>query len=264
MKRKLITTALLSLAAIPLLVVIAYRFDPEVLTRLSFYLNLANPSMRIVRLDPGLRKEQVAERLTEKLEWNEGDKEEFLAFAWAGKNPEGRFFPKTYLIHKNEKPTAVGIMMSQELAKEMDKIGPESVLNEETILTIASIIEREAAGPQDMALISGILWNRIWNGMKLQVDATLQYAKGSTEGDTGGKWWPPVTGTDRKIKSPYNTYMFEGLPPFPISSPSAAAIKAAFNPAKTKCLFFIHDKNRNIHCTRTYEAHKQNVEIYLK
>ena len=96
--------------------------------------------------------------------------------------------------------------------------------------------------------------------MKLQVDATLQYAKGSVEND----WWPQVSGKDRKIKSPYNTYLHDGLPPSPISNPGAAALYAAYNPQKTSCLFFLHDKNRQIHCTKTYEEHKKNIEIYLK
>lgn len=260
MKRKLIKILFLCLALIPVLVVIFYKFDPEVLTRLSFYVNLANPSMRIVRIDPGLRKEQVAKKLEEKLDWSPEKTEEFLLFVWAGKNPEGRFFPKTYLIHKDEEPTAVGIMMSQEFSRQMNKISPGSALDEATVLTIASIIEREAAGPHDMALISGILWNRIWEDMKLQVDATLQYAKGSAE----KQWWPPVTGSDRKIISPYNTYIHEGLPPTPISSPGAAAIKAAYNPAKTSCLFYLHDKNRQIHCAKTYESHKENIDTYLR
>lgn len=260
MRKKLVFAVAALILTIPVLVVVFYKFDPEVLARLSFYVNLANPSMRIVRLDPGLRKEQVAEKLSQKLSWGQEEVNEFLKFTWAGKDAEGRYFPTTYLIHKDEEPTAVGVMMSQEFSKQVLKIKPEGVLDEEMVLTIASIIEREAAGPHDMGLISGILWNRIWSGMKLQIDATLQYAKGSEDGE----WWPRVSGQDRKIESPYNTYMYKGLPPSPISSPSAAAIKAAYNPQKTACLFFLHDKNRVIHCTKTYESHKKNIEMYLK
>ncbi len=96
--------------------------------------------------------------------------------------------------------------------------------------------------------------------MKLQIDATLQYAKGSEEDG----WWGKVNSVDRKIDSSYNTYLHEGLPPGAIANPGLAAIAAAYNPAKTSCLFYLHDKNRQIHCARTYEEHKKNIEIYLK
>ena len=260
MKWKLAVVAVVLLLAIPVLVVVYYRFDPGVLTKLSFYLSLANPSMRIVKVQEGLRKEEIAEALSEKLNWEEGDKIAFLEFSRGTTNPEGRYFPKTYLIHKDEEPAKVGDMMFTEHRKAIEKIKPKSVLNEENVLKIASIIQREAAGKQDMALISGILWNRIWNEMKLQVDATLQYAKGNE----GNDWWPQVSGKDRKIRSPYNTYLHEGLPPSPISNPGQAALQAAYNPQKTNCLFFLHDKSRRIHCTRTYEEHKKNIETYLK
>ena len=261
-KLRLALFALLLIAALPVSAIILHRFDPGMLARLSFYLDLANPSMRIVRVEAGQRKEEVAEVLFQKLEWSEGDRDAFLELALGdtNKNPEGRYFPRTYLIHKNEEPDTVGSLMHFEFSKNLEKIQPDAVLNEDTVLKIASIIQREAAGSHDMALISGILWNRIWNDMKLQVDATLQYAKGSVEND----WWPPVTGSDRKIKSPYNTYLYGGLPPSPISNPGAAALRAAYNPAKTSCLFFLHDKNRKIHCTKTYEEHKRNIERYLK
>jgi len=260
MKWKLAALAIVLLLVIPVLVVIYYRFDPELLIKLSFYLDLANPSMRIVKVQEGLRKEEVAEALFQKLDWNEEEKNAFVKLALAGKSAEGRYFPKTYLIHKDEDPAKIGEMMFTEHRKAVEKIKPKSVLNEENVLKIASIIQREAAGKQDMALISGILWNRIWNEMKLQVDATLQYAKGNE----GNDWWPQVSGKDRKIRSPYNTYLHEGLPPSPISNPGQAALQAAYNPQKTNCLFFLHDKSRRIHCTRTYEEHKKNIELYLK
>jgi UPF0755 protein len=94
----------------------------------------------------------------------------------------------------------------------------------------------------------------------LQIDATLQYAKGSEENG----WWGQVTPGDTKIKSFYNTYLYAGLPPGAIANPGLAAISAAYNPQKTNCLFYLHDKNRKIHCAVTYEEHKKNIETYLK
>lgn len=250
----------LSLAAFFVLsIVFFYRFDPALLARLSFYVNLANPYMRIVRVPEGLRKEQVAEVMEDKLDWSEADKIDFLNKA----NVEGYYFPKTYLIYKDEDPSKVIATMREEFDKQVSKVKkPKSkkIINEDTALTIASIIQREAAGKQDMNLISGIIWNRIFSGMKLQMDATLQYAKGSEEEG----WWTQVTPEDKKIKSSYNTYLHPGLPPGAIANPGLAAISAAYNPQNTSCLFYLHDKNGKIHCTKTYEEHKKNIDIYLK
>ena len=105
-------------------------------------------------------------------------------------------------------------------------------------LTVASMLEREASGSGDIQIISGIIWNRLFNGMPLQIDATLQYAKGESR---NGNWWQAVTPDDKFIKSPYNTYEHVGLPPGPISNPSVASVIAALNPVQTSCLYYFHD-----------------------
>ncbi|MFA6177536.1 MAG: endolytic transglycosylase MltG [Candidatus Paceibacterota bacterium] len=257
--KKYIFTLLFLFALLIFSLVFYYKFDPSVLTRLSFYMSLANPSMRIVKVEEGLRKEEVAQVVANKLGWNTQEKEDFIKSA----NVEGYFFPKTYLIYKDDNPSTVKTTMLDEFNKQVSKVKkPKSkqTINEDTAIKIASIIQREAAGKKDMNLISGIIWNRIFNGMKLQIDATLQYAKGSEENG----WWQQVDSKDKKIDSSYNTYLHAGLPPGPIASPGLAAISAAYNPQKTKCLFYLHDKNRKIHCTSTYEEHKKNIETYLK
>jgi len=236
-----------------------YKFDPEVLTKLSFYVNLANPYMRIVKVQEGLRKEEIAEVIGNKLDWGENEKEDFLQSA----NVEGHYFPKTYLIYKDEEPDVVAATMVDEFGKQLDKVkkpASKKIINEETAIKIASIIQRESNGKTDMKLISGIIWNRIFAGMKLQIDATLQYAKGSEEEG----WWKGVNPEDKKIKSSYNTYIHQGLPPSPIANPGLAALEAAYNPQKTDCIFYLHDKNRQIHCTKTYAEHKKNIDIYLR
>ena len=126
-------------------------------------------------------------------------------------------------------------------------------------IRLASIIQREAAGPQDMRIISGIIWNRMAKGMSLELDATLQYVKGSED-----NWWPIVKSKDKYLDSPYNTYKYKGIPPGAISNPSIDAINAAFNPQKTDCIFYLHDANRKIHCSKTYEGHLANIDAYLR
>ena len=243
--------------------VVYYQMDPGLLSKLSFYMDLANPSMRIVRVQEGLRKEEIVEVIAKKLDWSETEENQFLNahLALGGQNLEGKYFPKTYLIHKDKGPLDVSAVMLDEFGKQISKVAkPKSknIIKEETILKIASLIQREAAGKGDMRLISGIIWNRIFAGMKLQVDATLQYAKGSEEDG----WWPRVVPADKKIKSDYNTYLNQGLPPGPIANPGIDAIAAAYNPQKTACMFYLHDRKRRIHCAKTYEEHKRNIQIY--
>lgn len=269
MKFKSITslaiTALISLGILAGGVVMYYRLDPELLTKLSFYVDLANPSVRIIKVQEGLRKEEVGEILVKKLGWDETEKNDFINahIALNTQDLEGRYFPKTYLLDKDIDPEGASEIMLSEFEKQTSKIQipkAKQIINEDTALKIASLIQREAAGKEDMRLISGIIWNRIFSGMKLQIDATLQYAKGSEEDG----WWRMVSPADKRIDSEYNTYKHEGLPPGAIANPGLEALKAAYNPQETKCMFYLHDRNREIHCAVTYEEHKANIEKYYK
>ena len=131
----------------------------------------------------------------------------------------------------------------------------------EDALTIASMLEKETSDPTEMRIISGIIWNRLWIGMKLQIDATLQYAKANNSKSIT-TWWPPVVPKDKYIKSPYNTYQNKGLPPGPIANPSTAAVLAALNPKKTDCLFYFHDSDGGFHCAPTYKEHVAMLKKY--
>lgn len=262
MKFRYIVTLFLISAGTFFSIMFYYNLDWSLLTSLSFYENLANPSVKVIRIGEGLRKEEVAEVLTNNFGWDRAEKQEFLDahLAYAKESLEGKYFPKTYLIHKDSNPVVVSKTMTDEYRKKMESVKkPKStkVLNENTALIVASLIQREANGKSDMKLISGIIWNRIFKGMKLQIDATLQYAKGDED-----LWWPQVKSEDKKIDSPFNTYIYQ-MPPAPISNPGLAAIEAAYNPQKTSCLFYLHDKNKKIHCAKTYEEHKKNIQRYL-
>ena len=240
-----------------------YHLDPHLLTQLSFYEDLANPSVKIVQVKEGLRKEEIANIMADKLGWNDAEKDEFINahLALDSQNLEGHYFPKTYLVLKDADPFEVSTTMFQEFSKETSTIkkpATAKVINQETAVKIASIIQREAGGKSDMALISGIIWNRLFKGMKLQMDATLQYAKGTEENG----WWGTVSPADKNINSPYNTYQHTDLPPSAISNPGLAALVAAYNPQQTECLYYLHDKKGIIHCAKTYEEHKKNIDKY--
>ncbi len=245
-----------------LVFVFYYGFTWDDLASLSFYETLANPSARIIKMDPGLRKEEIADIVGDELGWNDSQKSQFInsPLAVAGTNNEGHFFPKSYLLLKSDLPQAVGQMMFSEFNKQVQKI-PKSkttrVVNQDTAVKIASIIQRESGGKSDMRLISGIIWNRLFAGMKLQMDDTLQYVKGNSN-----NWWPAITPADKNIDSPYNTYLYPSLPPSPINSPGLDALTAAYNPQTTSCLFYLHDKAGNIHCSVTYQGQLNNIAKY--
>ncbi len=247
---------------------------------LEFYGNLANPYMRLVSIPAGLRREQIADKFAKVLNWDDKEIEGFLTTAPSDENGylDGYYAPGAYWVEVGASGVDVAHKMLRSFNSKVSEqifgekkdikngtIGVTSTasaktkkINLDTAVKIASLIEREAGSKSDMKIISGVIWNRIFSGMSLDIDATLQYAKGTEE-----KWWPVVTGKDKYIASEFNTYKNKGLPPMAISNPSMDAIKAAFNPTKTDCLFYLHDTRGVIHCTKTYAAHKQNVQKYL-
>ena len=223
------------------------------------------PYMKWVIIPEGLRKEEIGEILAEELGWNEEQKNDWTNRYTAMQFDyfEGVYFPDTYLMPKDE----TGLQIAQrfidkfneKFALYADKFIKENI-KWTTALKIASIVQREAAGKNDMPLIAGILWNRLLRGMKLEVDATVQYARGKTENG----WWSPIKPEDKAIDSPYNTYLYKGLPPHPIANPGIDAIDAVLNSAETECLYYLHDEDGKIHCAKTYEEHLKNIEQFLQ
>ncbi|MFZ2072386.1 MAG: endolytic transglycosylase MltG [Minisyncoccia bacterium] len=221
--------------------------------------------MKWVKIPEGLRKEEIAKILADSLGWSSTQKNDWITKDTT-QNPdylEGVYFPDTYLIPIDELPADVAKRL---ISKFNENFSPyitefyKKNIKWTVALTLASIVQREAANNADTSLIAGILWNRLNQKMYLNVDATLQYIRG----DKGNGWWASITLADKKIDSPYNTYMHTGLPPHPIANPGLPAIEAVLNPTQTDCLYYIHDKNRITHCAKTYEEHQANIEKYLK
>lgn len=229
------------------------------------YQNIAAVNGRFVAIEPGMRKEQVADMFAKTLAWNSKQKKEFVT---AETNsllplPEGSFSPGVYSITMDTTPVMAQNLVNDRFYKEIiSHYGPETaeVVPLNQALTIASLIEREAGGPDDMRIISGIIWNRLFINMKLQIDATLQYVKANSRAT--GSWWPRIAPADRFRASLYNTYLHPGLPPTPISNPSVASVLAALNPRKTSCLFYFHDALGGFHCTDTYAEHVALLKKY--
>ncbi len=234
------------------------------LALLSWYQNLASASTRILIIEPGESKEQVAQHFGKILGWNEDEKREFLATV-ISLDPivfEGKFAPGTYVVAREAQPYDVAILVSMRFVETIMERYPadiENVIPLNDTLIVASLLEREAYDFTDMRYISGIIWNRLFIDMKLQLDATLQYAKGEKSTKT---WWPRVVPADKYIDSTFNTYRHTGLPPAPIANPSANSILAALNPRQTDCMYYFHDSKANFHCSTTYEEHVRLLKQY--
>lgn len=229
----------------------------------EWYQNLASPVSRILVIWPGERKEEVAKNIGDILRWDAASRTEFIHLI-ASNEPvlaEGKFFPGQYVAHRDAQPEEVAGMITSKfkddiLSRYTTDVAAKVPL--EDALVIASLLEREASDFENMREVSGVIWNRLFINMPLQLDATLQYARGSKV--TEKNWWPAPKPSDKFLDSPFNTYANKGLPPGAISNPSAAAVLAALNPRATDCLYYFHADNQDYYCSDTYEEHVQKLK----
>ncbi|MBU0978286.1 MAG: endolytic transglycosylase MltG [Patescibacteria group bacterium] len=177
---------------------------------------------------------------------------------------EGQLFPDTYLVPLEFSPDQLTTLLTTTFEKKVTTGLAEEIAGSdrplEEVIILASLVEREARGYDQMRQVAGVLEHRLKIGMALQVDATLQYAKGPS---TQGEWWAPPLVGDKKIVSPYNTYLHPGLPPRPICNPGLEAIRAVLNPIETDNLYYLHAPDGQIYFAQTLEEHNRNVAKYL-
>jgi cell division protein YceG involved in septum cleavage len=228
------------------------------LAKLDFYQQLASPLTRILVIYSGERKEEVIKNFGDILDWSQYERDEFIKIVTetSPSLTDGKFYPGRYTVAKTATPQEVADLVLAKFATEIANRYDETI--EATVplkdaLVIASLLEREAYDFTDMRVISGVIWNRLFIDMPLQLDASLQYTKGSNLNEA--KWWPKVIPGDKFVESPYNTYQETGLPPAPIANPSVEAVVAALNPRKTECMFYFHDDDGSFYCSNTYEEH---------
>ncbi len=230
------------------------------LEQFTWYQQLATPSRRVAVIWSGDRHEQVTQHFRTLLGWNTEEAAEFTNLIQASilDIEEGMFFPGRYIFDLPTTPEIAAFTINQRFLTEVQlRYTPEieAAISLADALTIASLIEREAYDFEDMRIISGVIWNRLFIDMPLQLDATLQYVRGKP--GSNRTWWPIPRPADKFIDSSYNTYQNTGLPPGPIASPSLDAIIAALNPKATDCLFYFHTNDGSFYCTETYEEHVQ-------
>lgn len=170
---------------------------------------------------------------------------------------EGYLFPDTYQTSGVESCDDIVLSMLSNFDKKLTPVlRAETIKQGKTIteiITMASIIEKEVGKTADKKIVSGIFWKRISIGMALQSCATINYITGKSD--------PGALLKDIKIDSPYNTYMYKGLPVGPICSPGIGSIEAALSPTKTNYLFFL--SNGKTIYSRTAEEHAANKAKYL-
>lgn len=190
---------------------------------------------------------------------------DFLKEVPEGVSLEGYLFPDTYKLPVPTSPEDLLIRMldnfGAKVSPEMRAKAREMGFTLHQIITLASIVEREAVIPEEKPIIAGVYLNRLRRGMYLQADPTVQYAKGYDK--TTGRWWPSITIEEMgSIQSPYNTFLNPGLPPGPICSPGLDSIKAVLYPTETDYLFFFSRGDGSHVFSRTYEEHLENQRRY--
>lgn len=212
-----------------------------------------------VTLIEGMRKEEIAQIISSNFNIPEI---EFIKLA-----KEGYLFPDTYLIPKDATVGSIINILENNFNKKFNKDLKEKAklrnLSPEETIIIASLIEREAKFNEDRPLVASVILNRLKIGMKLDIDATIQYALGYQPKEK--TWWKRnLTKEDLEIDSPYNTYKNPGLPPTPIANPGLDSIKAVINAPQTDYLYYLSDKKGRIHFAKTLEEHNENVRKYLQ
>lgn len=166
---------------------------------------------------------------------------------------EGYLFPNTHTFYVGENPVNAINRMLSDFSKKFDEDlraeAAEAGYSMHEVLTIASLIEKEAASREEMALISSVIHNRLnnWDHPLLQIDASIQYALPERK--------EHLSSADLAIDSPYNTYRSEGLPPGPICNPGLAAIRAALRPSDTNYYFYALTEDGTHEFVRTAEEH---------
>jgi len=185
------------------------------------------------------------------------------------KTLEGFLFPATYFLPRHPTPTDVTAEMVRKFKEEWQRISPPESKRDTTglehgrpvasVVTLASLVERETPKPEERPLVAGAFENRLRKNIPLQCDPTVIYAL-QDAGQYNGK----LTGADLRFPSPYNTYVHPGLPPGPIGNPGAGSLRAALDPAKTDYLYFVASTQGGHFFAATLTEHNHNVTKYRR
>jgi UPF0755 protein len=194
--------------------------------------------------------------------------ESFLPEKASDKNLQGYLFPATYGFSRS----VTGAQAVQQMLDAFDEqvvaeVQPQlesTGLTLDRVITLASIVEREAVKPEERPLIASVFINRMKVGIPLQADPTVQFALAEDPANVAkyGYWKTELSLTDLEVDSPYNTYIYPDLPPGPIACPGLDSIRAVLRPARTNYLFFVAKDDGSHVFAETLEEHLRNVQLY--
>jgi UPF0755 protein len=172
---------------------------------------------------------------------------------------EGYLFPDTYQFTRIDSAHDMAAAMVRRFRQEAHKIGLPGNADTHRIVTMASIVEKETAVPEERSLVASVYYNRLARNMVLGADPSVVYAALLT-----GRYRGTIYQSDLQFDSPYNTYKYPGLPPGPIANPGVASLQAAMHPAQSDFLYFVSDNNGHHRFARTMEEHSRNVIAYRR
>jgi len=235
-----------------------YKFSqPE--TPLAIARRLQNGDFRTeqteITIPEGSTREDIANRID-----NHPDiavtKSEFLS---ASEGYHGYLFPDTYRLADDVTAEEIVSVMGDNFTRKIASLKP--TINQlpytlDQVITMASLVQREAADYRVRRRVAGVLWSRFDQGKPLQVDAVFAYLLGKASSE--------LTRKDLQVDSPYNLYKNVGLPPTPIANPGLAAIKATINPVQTDNLYYLTGDDGEFHFAETLEEHKENKRRYME
>ena len=173
------------------------------------------------------------------------------------KNPEGIFYPDTFKFARGTSDRVLLKKSMQLMTQQLEKLWQARAANlpyknVEEAVTVASLIEKESAVPAERPHIAGVILRRWQNNMLLQIDPTVIYA-------LGDQYTGHISKDDLKVNSPYNTYLYKGLPPTPIASPGFSSLEAALHPATGDTLYYVSKGDGTHEFSATLAQHNQAV-----
>jgi peptidoglycan lytic transglycosylase G len=179
----------------------------------------------------------------------------------SAKDLEGYLFPETYpLARHTDAASLVRLMVARfdhVLTPELRQAAAARHLSVRQLVTLASIVEKETARPEERPIVAAVYENRLRIGMPLQCDPTVIYAL-----QRAGRYDGNLHHEDLAFDSPYNTYRYAGLPPGPVASPGRASLEAALNPAAADFLYFVSRNDGSHEFARSLNDHNKNVQKY--
>lgn len=235
-----------------------YLFEPGVsMTGVIYKIATGAVVPRAVTIPEGLTSFQIIQRL------DQADELEADAIAVP---EEGILLPNTYTYSRDEKVSDILKQMNAAMVQTITDLWPKRAANlpfttTKEAVTLASIVEKETGVASERKRIAGVFINRLRKGIPLQTDPTVIYAitKGKPQEAGQGPLGRRLTLKDLEFDSPYNTYLYAGLPPGPIANPGSAAIEAVLNPEEHDYLYFVADGTGGHVFAKTLEEHNANV-----